>query len=140
MAGINDLRNASIPVILYLFPWDKTMQTELEYRVFCPPTSSISMENSTRTGNMAAISQYRWYERWFHHKQPRSEQIAIADRLVEHCQELCYSIKAHPALTSLIRSRGSVVDVVEDPTTQKVRLIELNDFGTQSSCGACLYH
>lgn len=59
---------------------------------------------------------------------------------MEHCQELYNSIKAHPALISLIRSRGLVFDFVEDPTTQKARLIELKGFWAQSSCGACLYY
>ena len=140
MAGIRDLRNASMPVVVYFFPWDKTIETELEYRVFCPPAISFSTATKKSPDRVVAISQYRWHEPWFHHKKPRSEQVAIAERLVEHCQDLYEEIKAHPALTPSIRSRGFVFDVVEDSVTQKVRLIELNDFGAQSGCGACLYH
>ena len=46
----------------------------------------------------------------------------------------------HPAMTEALRNRGFVFDVYEDPNTQDVRLIELNDFGAMSGCGACLFH
>ena len=46
----------------------------------------------------------------------------------------------HPVMTEVLRKRGFVFDVYGDPRTQDVRLIELNDFGTMSGCGACLFH
>ena len=46
----------------------------------------------------------------------------------------------HPAMEEVLRNRGFVFDVYEDPSNQEVRLIELNDFGAMSGCGACLFH
>lgn len=140
MMGVNDqidhLRSAGEPVriLMYLFPWDETMQANLEYRVFCPPSSG-GTERSTK--GIAAISQYRWHETWSHSKKTRAEQGEIAERLVKNCQQL-YDQVIHHDLT--IASRGFVFDVVENPDNQAVRLIELNEFGAQSGCGSCLYH
>lgn len=46
----------------------------------------------------------------------------------------------HPAMTKVHRNRAFVFDGYEDPSTQEVRLIDLNDFGAMSGCGACLFH
>ncbi|KAL8706520.1 MAG: hypothetical protein Q9201_000452 [Fulgogasparrea decipioides] len=143
MAGVNDLRRAGLPVVMYLFPWDESMRTDLEYRVFCPPPLRYDGPREEKRVNdkgIAAISQYRWHEPWFHRDKSSAEQAAIAERLVQHCQELFDEIVTHPAMTPAIRERGFSFDVVEDPETQRVRLIELNDFGAQSGCGSCLYH
>ena len=43
-------------------------------------------------------------------------------------------------MTEVLRNRGFVFDIYEDPNTQDVRLIELNDFGVMSGCGVCLFH
>ena len=43
-------------------------------------------------------------------------------------------------MTDHLKSRGFVFDVIEDPNTQDVQLIELNDFGAMTGCGACLFH
>ena len=130
MRGIQDLRDASIPICLYLFPWDDTIQTELEYRVYCPP----------KTGKIAAISQYRWHAPWYHAQaQQQQEHERIAKRLLKGCEEIHRKIVAHSSMTDMLRSNGFVFDVVEDPATQDVRLMELNDFGALSGCGSCLY-
>lgn len=129
MAGIRDqrLHDPSTPVYMYLFPWKDDMKTELEYRVYCAPP----------TGKIAAISQYKWHAPWYHASAAKHDQEAIAKRLLESCQALHQKIMGHPAMTEVRRSRGFVFDVYEDPSTQVVRLIELNDFGAMSGCGAC---
>ena len=43
-------------------------------------------------------------------------------------------------MTDKLKSRGSVYDIMEDPSTRDVQLIELNEFGATSGCGACLFH
>ncbi len=131
MTGIRDLRKLDIstPIYMYLFPWQDDMRTELEYRVYCAPP----------TGRIAAISQYKWHTRWYH-ADAKEKHEGYAERLMQSCGKLHEKIMTHPAMTSLLESRGFVFDVVEDPDTQNVTLIELNDFGAMSGCGACLFH
>jgi len=127
MAGIRDLRKQelSTPIVMYLFPWQDNMRTELKYRVYCPPP----------TGKIAAIFQYKWHARWFY--ADAKEKYA---GLVHKRNALHDKIMAHLAMTELLKSRGFVFDVVENPDTQEVKLIELNDFGAMSGCGPCLFH
>ena len=132
MAGIRDLRlhDPSTPIYMYLFPWKDDIKTELEYRAYCSPP----------TGKIAAISQYKWHAPWYHASAAKHDQEAIANRLLENCQGLHQEIMGHPAMTEILRNRGFVFDVYEDPSVQEVRLIELNDFGAMSGCGACLFN
>lgn len=129
--GIRNLQDEDIstPIYMYLFPWQDELRTELEYRIYCPPN----------TGKIAAISQYKWHAPWHHADDSIAEASRVTQRLVKSCEGLHKRIMAHPAMTDLLRSRGFVFDVVEDPETQDVRLIELNDFGAMSGCGACLF-
>ena len=132
MAGIRDLRSDDplTPIYMYLFPWKDDIKTELGYRVYCAPP----------TGKIAAISQYKWHAPWYNASAAKKDQEAIANRLLESCQVLHQEIMGHPAMTEILRNRGIVFDVCEDPSTQEVRLIELNDFGAMSGYGACLFH
>ena len=132
MAGIRDLRlhDPSTPIYMYLFPWKYDIKTELEYRVYCAPL----------TGKIAAISQYEWHAPWYHASAAKHDQEAIANRILKNCQGLHQEIMGQPAMTEVLRNRGFVFDVYEDPSTQEVRLIELNGFGAMSGCGACLFH
>ena len=43
-------------------------------------------------------------------------------------------------MTDKLKNQGFVFDMTEDSGTQNVQLIELNDFGAMSGCGACLFH
>ena len=139
-AGIDDLRKANLPVTIYLMPWDLTIQPELEYRVFCPPSVSGDSDMGKCVNRIAAISQYRWFEPWIHREKSNEEQHYVTMKLLQSCQGLHQRIVGHPAFSKLLASRGFTFDVVEDPSNQSVRLIELNDFGAQSGCGSCLYH
>ncbi|CAF9939476.1 hypothetical protein IMSHALPRED_001364 [Imshaugia aleurites] len=129
MTELKDLRKAGMPIYMYLFPWDDMLQTDFEYRVYCPPDM----------GKIAAISQYKSHAPWYH-ADVQEEHERIADRLLKNCEKLHEKIVAHPAMTELLGSRGFVFDVVADPVKQDVRLIELDDFGALSGCGACLFH
>ena len=99
MSGIRDLRQASIPIHMYLFPWDDTVRTELEYRVYCPPS----------TGKIAAISQYKWHAPW-HHSDTKQDFEGIAKRLFVSCEKLHRKIVSHPSMTDFLKSRGFVFD------------------------------
>ncbi|KAG8529619.1 uncharacterized protein KY384_006256 [Bacidia gigantensis] len=131
MMGIRDIRNADpeSDVYLWLFPWNENIQTRFEYRVFCCPPE----------GEMVAVSQYQWHSKWYHGEKKRQEQHDIAERLVMNCQVVHDQIMEHSAMTEEIRESGFVFDVVEDPDTQQVALLELNDFGAMSCCGSCLF-
>jgi len=131
MRGVKDLRkeDPSTPILIYLLPWRDDIRTELEYRVYCSPG-----------GKLAAVSQYHWHSPWYHAAAARQEQETICQRLLDNCEVVHKNIMAHPEMTDVLRSRGFVFDVVEDPGTQTVKLIELNDFGALSGCGSCLFH
>ncbi|KAL8684692.1 MAG: hypothetical protein Q9218_008183, partial [Villophora microphyllina] len=150
MTGVNDLRRAGERVVMFLFPWDERMTTELEYRVFCCPIlgpdddvlgKGREGEGGLNVGvRMAAISQYKWHAPWFHGHKTVAERQAVAERLVLNCQRLFKQTVSEPSFMATgLKERGFVFDVVEDPATQAVRLIELNEFGAMTGCGSCLF-
>lgn len=142
MSGIRSLRDldGSMPVYIYLFPWSSDMKTELEYRVYCPPPRAEEKDSAkSAEANISAISQYCWHKAWYH-ATASDEHDSIAHRLLKSCQALHRKIVSHPGMTDHLKSRGFVFDVIEDPNTQDVQLIELNDFGAMTGCGACLFH
>ncbi|MDI1487593.1 MAG: hypothetical protein OHK93_006863 [Ramalina farinacea] len=130
--GLRDLREGKpgYPCSLFLFPWRDEIRTELEYRVFCPPGTRI-----------AAISQYRWHQPWYHHDASTHDQLEIATKLVHGCEELYDQIIKHAGdERDEVTENGFVFDVVEIPQTHEVQLLELNCFGAMTGCGACLFH
>ena len=130
--GLRDLREGKpgYPSSLFLFPWRDEIRTELEYRVFCPPGAGI-----------AAISQYRWHQRWYHRDASTHEQVEIANKLVHACEELYDQILEHAGdERDEVTENGFVFDVVENPQTHEVQLLELNCFCAMTGCGACLLH
>ena len=130
--GLKDLREGKqgYPCSLFLFPWRDEIRTELEYRVFCPPGTRI-----------AAISQYRWHQPWYHRDASADEQVKVAEKLVHGCEELYDQILKHAGdERDEVTENGFVFDVVENPQTYEVQLLELNCFGAMTGCGACLFH
>lgn len=125
--GIRSLQEMEMPIYLYLFPWDDSLRSELEYRVYCPPNKN----------RIAAISQYQWHSPWWHASS--DNQRGIAQSILIGCEKLHAQIAGSDAMTDSQRRLGFVFDVVENPMTQEVRLIELNEFGAMSGCGACLF-
>ncbi|KAI4250533.1 MAG: hypothetical protein L6R40_000133 [Gallowayella cf. fulva] len=95
--GIRATRNnlPESPVYLFLIKWNENMRTELEYRVFCAPGS----------GRVAAISQYKWHERWFHANESIERQNEIAKRVIDGTRTIHRQIEAHPAMTEELRER-----------------------------------
>lgn len=143
MSGVGSLRDSdmSMPIYMYLFPWRADMRTELEYRVYCPPPLAEGNDpGKSAEAKIAAISQYNWHTPWYH-ASADNEHECIVQRLLKSCPVLFKNIMAHPAMIEhQLKSRGFVFDVIEDPLTQDVQLIELNDFGAMTGCGACLFH
>ncbi|KAL8647253.1 MAG: hypothetical protein Q9226_006508 [Calogaya cf. arnoldii] len=118
------------PVYLFLITWNDKMRTDLEYRVFCAPGS----------GEIAAISQYKWHAPWYHAKEGIDRQKEIAKRVFEGAKALDRQIMAHWAMTEDLKKGGFVFDIIEDPNDgHSVGLIELNDFGAMTGCGSCLF-
>lgn len=129
--GLRDLRHGKpgYPSSLFLFPWRDEVRTELEYRVFCPPGARI-----------AAISQYRWHHPWYHRDASADEHVGIAEKLVHGCGELYDQILKHAIEErDEVTQSGFVFDVVENPLTHELQLLELNCFGAMTGCGACLF-
>ncbi|KAL8896337.1 MAG: hypothetical protein Q9207_007756 [Kuettlingeria erythrocarpa] len=131
-AGIQALRAASDePVYLYLLKWNDKMLSELEYRVFCAPQS----------GEITAISQYHWFDKWIHSGKTEQRRNEIAKRMFEKAKNIHQRIMHHPAMTEDLKKRGFVFDILDDPDDSNATcLIELNDFGAMSGCGSCLFH
>ena len=128
-SGVMAMRAYDIfaPIYIYLFPWDDNMRTELEYRVFCPPNA----------GRVAAISQYKWHDRWCHADESKSEQWTIAKRILNGAEAIHRQLTDHPAMTDELKRSGFTFDIAEELGGEKVHLIELNDFGALSGCGSC---
>ena len=133
IAGIKQLRNMKPqePINLYLIPWDGNKNTELEYRVFCPPPD----------GRITAISQYEWRSPWVHSQKGQDIQMAKAWGIYRSAKDIHELIMAHPSMTEIQKSKGFVFDVTEDSTVPYgLSLVELNQFGARTGCGACLFH
>lgn len=132
-AGLQAMKAAygDQPTYLYLLKWNDKMRPSLEYRIFCAPGS----------GSISAISQYRWFEQWYHSGEPRQRQNEIAKRVYSNAKLLHQQILVHPAMTDDLKRRGFVFDILEDPESDNsTSLIELNDFGAMTGCGSCLFH
>ncbi|KAL8762675.1 MAG: hypothetical protein Q9184_001382 [Pyrenodesmia sp. 2 TL-2023] len=131
-AGVQALRAAGDqPVYLYLLRWNDKMSSKLEYRVFCAPGN----------GKITAISQYGWFDKWYHSEETQQRRNEIAKRVFENANIIHQRIMHHPAMTEGLRKRGFVFDILEDPDANNATcLIELNDFGAMSGCGSCLFH
>ncbi|KAI9148239.1 hypothetical protein HJFPF1_12066 [Paramyrothecium foliicola] len=130
------LSRGSESVKMFFLPFDLSMKTEKEYRVFCMPKSLA----------VTAISQYRWHRPWiFKHNSP-SEMHAFAADVYEGVQEIHGQIMetlqrdAVDDLHELMWSQGFSFDVFYDDIARKCSLVELNTFGAQSGCGSCLFH
>ncbi|KAL8646896.1 MAG: hypothetical protein Q9210_005871 [Variospora velana] len=132
-AGIQAMAaaNSYEPVYLYLLKWNDKMQPGLEYRVFCAPEIM----------RITAISQYRWFEKWYHTKETWQRQNEIAKRVLENAMVIHQQIMMHPAMNDDLKMRGFVFDILEDPDNDNAAcLIELNEFGAMTGCGSCLFH
>ncbi|MCJ1386995.1 hypothetical protein MMC17_010124 [Xylographa soralifera] len=109
---------------LYLVPFNKSMDTSREFRVFCPPGAHVS-----------AISQYKWFRgtTW------SDENIR---HIGEGAQQLHQLIMSQDnAVRDDIRKQGFVFDMLYTPGhSHMFQLVELNNFGALTGCGSCLFH
>ena len=112
------------PIQLYLLPFNKSMDTSREFRVFCPPG-----------GHIAAISQYKWFRgtTW------TNQEI---QHIGKGAQQIHHLIMSQENTTrDEIRKTGFVFDMLYTPWHSHVfQLVELNPFGALTGCGACLFH
>lgn len=128
------------PVYMYLLPWRESMNTSLEYRVFCAPGSS---------GKISAISQYSWHKPWYHALESDENQEQVVQKVWRGVQDIHAKIMAHSSMSERLKETGFSFDVFDpSPTTtttqedggHKVELIELNHSGAMSGCGSALFH
>lgn len=125
------------PVYIYLLPWRETMNTSLEYRVFCAPGG---------LGKISAISQYSWHKPWYHAFESDEKQIQVVQKVWRGIQDIHTEIMAHSAMSQSLKERGFSFDIFDPSTTTakndggKMELIELNHSGAMSGCGSALFH
>ncbi|KAJ7776753.1 hypothetical protein DFH07DRAFT_797613 [Mycena maculata] len=127
------------PIRLYFMPWDDTMDTRREYRVFCAPTSEYHPQPSRVT----AFSQYAWHKRSLLADLPRAEIEVEMQHLLQgvhriHAEIMAYSVEN--GMHERLSRDGFVFDVYVHMGTREVQLLELNPFGVTSSCGSCLFN
>ncbi|MCJ1395825.1 hypothetical protein MMC18_008711 [Xylographa bjoerkii] len=112
------------PIRLYLIPFNKSMETSREFRIFCPPG-----------GHIAAISQYKWFR-----------GTTWTDEEIKHigdgAQQLHHLIMGQDnAARDEIRKTGFVFDMLYTAGySHMFQLVELNHFGALTGCGSCLFH
>lgn len=63
----------------------------------------------------------------------------MTQKLLSSCEDVLYKkIMVNVAMTEHLKGRGFLLDVVEEPHTQDVQLIEVIDFGAMTGYGTCL--
>ncbi|KAI0107222.1 hypothetical protein GGR51DRAFT_516729 [Nemania sp. FL0031] len=137
-AVFNALEGGEKVFELFFTPWNGRMRSEREYRVFCPPFSSV---DSLR---ISAISQYRWHKEWLFQPGPDERRKQVVDKIVKGCDEIRKQIAAeldpNNDMDGLLMRQGLTFDVFFDEELDLVQLVELNVFGVRSACGSCLFH
>ncbi|MCJ1317273.1 hypothetical protein MMC15_002596 [Xylographa vitiligo] len=111
------------PIRLYLIPFNKSMDTSREFRIFCSPR-----------GHISAVSQYKWF------RGTTWDDEEIRD-IGEGAQQLHQLIMSQDnAARDEIRRQGFVFDMLYTPSHRHVfQLVELNHFGALTGCGSCLF-
>ncbi|KAJ7837200.1 hypothetical protein B0H14DRAFT_2589305 [Mycena olivaceomarginata] len=112
--AISDAFEYDSPIRLYFTPWDDTMDTRREYRVFCAPTSAAESGDGGQPTDMAHLL----------------EGIARI-----HAEIMAYSVEND--MNERLNKDGFVFDVYLHIGTHEVQLLELNPFGERGNCGSC---
>ena len=123
----NNNNNPIRPLSLFLFPFREEIHPTLQYRCFCSPPR----------GDLVAISQYNGHQTWHYGTKSLLEQKKIVIKIIEYASKLHERIISR--MTKEIEQRGFVFDVVEDPVTQQVTLLDLSDFGPRRGCESFLF-
>jgi hypothetical protein len=116
---------------LYYMPWDSTMDTKREFRVFCPPTPDITGVKFT------CITQYVWQSAFPFLEGETHEWVA--QKVLIGSQQVLESIKWSSGYNIEIQNQGFTFDV-RLRNSGVVELIELNTFGALTRCGSGLFH
>ena len=124
LAALDDVESAN----LYLLPWDPTMTSKREFRVFCPPCNEIKI---------TAISQYAWHSP-FTFLEGETPEL-ICEKVLEGSQRILEEIKSSDGYNLMMTRQGFTFDVRLTDSSE-VELVELNTFGALTGCGSCLFH
>jgi hypothetical protein len=139
--SLSDALALDSPIHIYFMPWDETMDTRREYRVFCAPTSDYN----PRPNRVTAVSQYSWHKPSLLAELPREQLENEMNHLLEgiariHGEIMVYSVEN--GTKESFDKEGFVFDVYvhRDAGMGEVQLLELNPFGIASGCGSCLFN
>lgn len=114
---------------IYFLPWDNTMTSKREFRVFCPP--------STNTPKITAISQYAWHSPFLFSEGETTE--SVCSTVVAGSERVLDEIRNSKGFNSALQRQGFTFDIrLRDEGNME--LIELNAFGALTGCGSCLFH
>ncbi|KAG5756271.1 hypothetical protein H9Q72_000963 [Fusarium xylarioides] len=131
---LKSLEGESPTVDLTFLPFNKSMRSEREYRVYCAP----------ETGAISAVSQYCWHKPWFFDCEEHENQTRVVDQIWEGIQtihkSILHDLDPDDGLDQLLLKQGLSFDVFYDETDETLQLVELNVFGARSGCGSCLFH
>jgi hypothetical protein len=124
---------------LALNPWNNTMDTATEFRVFVPsPAACGILEPRINNFKISAISQYKWHSIL---NLPFDSTLQwVTDRVTEEGLDILADIITYMAADLIIYARwlllkyGFTFDVAFRQDG-KVQLIKLNPFGAMSVCG-----
>ncbi|KAI0393019.1 hypothetical protein F5Y17DRAFT_332015 [Xylariaceae sp. FL0594] len=123
---------------LFFTPFSPRMQSDREYRVFCPPF------HPAESLRVTAISQYRWHKPWLFASSSEEERQRAVERIVRGVEtiarQIAKDVVAGDEIDELLMRQGLSFDVSFDEEQDRVELIELNVFGASSACGSCLFH
>lgn len=128
------LESGAERVNLFFVPFNARMQSEREYRAFCPPGGR----------RITAVSQYRWHQPWMMSELQSLEEIEdVAGKILGGIESLhgqiLEDLEEDNDMDRLLLEQGFTFDSFFDEETGRCQLIELNGFGVRSSCGSCLF-
>lgn len=114
---------------IYFLPWDNTMTSKREFRVFCPPSPDMP--------KITAISQYAWHSPFLFSEGETPE--SICSTVMAESQRILDEIKNSKGFNLALHQQGFTFDIRLRPDG-RMELIELNAFGALTGCGSCLFH
>ncbi|KAF1849812.1 uncharacterized protein K460DRAFT_390464 [Cucurbitaria berberidis CBS 394.84] len=128
---------------LVLNPWDEGMDPGREFRVFVPPPAARGEKINAELLAVSAISQYRWP---YVFEAPWGWSLErIAELVQDGAQKVLDEIVVYTfteldeEIRGLLLKHGFSFDIALQENG-RVQLVEINPFGAQSGCGACLFN
>lgn len=128
------LESGASQVELFFVQLNPRLQTNREYRAFCPPGGQI----------ITGVSQYQWHAPWLMASRQSPEEFAGTARRIVHGIESLHGqvleeLQPDDEVDRLILSQGFTFDVFFDEEDGACQLVELNTFGVRSARGSCLF-